>query len=152
MCTEKHTDEERERRNSVGCSCHRHQSISRHTNHQFSASIANRLGCRWFALWLCSPVAAFSVSMVFHTVGRTPWTGGQPVARPQHTQRTIQTQNKRTQTSMPLVVFEPTIPVFERAKTGSCLRPRGHCDRPHVEYVDKLFSRIYVNSSIILVH
>jgi hypothetical protein len=31
--------------------------------------------------------------------------------------RTTQTQNKRRQTSMPLVGFELTIPVFERAKT-----------------------------------
>jgi hypothetical protein len=30
---------------------------------------------------------------------------------------------------MPLAGFEPTIPVFERAKA---LRPRGHCDRPQV--------------------
>jgi hypothetical protein len=38
-----------------------------------------------------------------------------PVARPLPTHRT-QTQNKRTQTSIPQVGFEPTIPVFERAK------------------------------------
>jgi hypothetical protein len=31
--------------------------------------------------------------------------------------RTTQTQNKRTQTSIPRVRFEPTIPVLERAKT-----------------------------------
>jgi hypothetical protein len=31
------------------------------------------------------------------------------------------TQNKRTQTPMPLVGFEPTIPVFERAKTVHAL-------------------------------
>jgi hypothetical protein len=31
--------------------------------------------------------------------------------------RTTQTQEKRRQTSMPRVGFEPTIPVFERAKT-----------------------------------
>jgi hypothetical protein len=31
--------------------------------------------------------------------------------------RTAQTQNKRRQTSMPWVGFEPTIPVFQRAKT-----------------------------------
>jgi hypothetical protein len=31
--------------------------------------------------------------------------------------RTTQTQNKRGQTSMPLAGFEPTIPVFKRAKT-----------------------------------
>jgi hypothetical protein len=34
-----------------------------------------------------------------------------------HEHRRTQTQNKRTQTSMPLVGFEPTIPVFEQAKT-----------------------------------
>jgi hypothetical protein len=37
--------------------------------------------------------------------------------------------NKRRQTSMPFVVFEPTIPVFEQGEDISCLRPRGHCDR-----------------------
>jgi hypothetical protein len=30
---------------------------------------------------------------------------------------------------MPQVRFEPSIPVFERAKDGSCLGPRGHCER-----------------------
>jgi hypothetical protein len=34
---------------------------------------------------------------------------------------TTQTQNRRTQTSMPWVGFEPTIPVFERAKTAHAL-------------------------------
>jgi hypothetical protein len=47
------------------------------------------------------------------TVGRTPRTGDQPIARPLPTQ----TQNKHRYTSMPRVGFEPTIPVFERAKT-----------------------------------
>jgi hypothetical protein len=51
------------------------------------------------------------------TVGRTPWTSDQPVARPLRTHRTTQTQNKCTQTSMSRVGFEPTIPVFEPAKT-----------------------------------
>jgi hypothetical protein len=37
------------------------------------------------------------------------------------THRTTQTQNKRTQTSMPRVEFESTIPVFERAKTVDAL-------------------------------
>jgi hypothetical protein len=49
--------------------------------------------------------------------GRTPWTGDQPVARPLPTQ----TQNKRTQTSMPQVGFEPTTPAFERAKSFHAL-------------------------------
>jgi hypothetical protein len=55
--------------------------------------------------------------LILYTAGRTPWTGDQPVARPLPTHRTTQTQNKRRQTSMPCVGFEPTIPVFEREKT-----------------------------------
>jgi hypothetical protein len=50
------------------------------------------------------------------TVGRTLWTGDQPLARPLPTHGTTQTQNKRTQTSMPQVGIEPAIPVFEQAK------------------------------------
>jgi hypothetical protein len=62
--------------------------------------------------------------LIQYTVGRTPWTGGgggQPVTRPLPTQRTTQTQNKRTQTSIPQVGFEPKIPAFERAKTVPAL-------------------------------
>jgi hypothetical protein len=59
--------------------------------------------------------------LILRTVGRTPWTGDQPVARPLPTRRTTETQNRRTQTSMPRVGFEPTIPVFERAKTVHAL-------------------------------
>jgi hypothetical protein len=42
--------------------------------------------------------------------------GDQPVRRPLPAPRTVQTQNKRTRISMPQVGFEPTVPVFERAK------------------------------------
>jgi hypothetical protein len=71
-------------------------------------------------LWLYSPLLGlgrFFSFLIFYTVGRTSWTEDQPVVRPLPTERTTQTQNKRTQTSMPQVGFEPTIPVFERAKT-----------------------------------
>jgi hypothetical protein len=47
--------------------------------------------------------------------------GNQPVARPLSAHRTPQTQNKRTQTYMPREGFEPTIPVFKRAKTVHAL-------------------------------
>jgi hypothetical protein len=70
-------------------------------------------------LWFyssCGPWPLFQF-LNLHTVGRAPWTGDQPVARPLPTHWTTQTQNKRTQTSMHRVAFEPTIPVFERAKT-----------------------------------
>jgi hypothetical protein len=59
--------------------------------------------------------------LIPYTVGRIPWTGDQPVARPLPSYRTTQTQNKHTQTSTPGFGFEPTIPVFERAKTVDAL-------------------------------
>jgi hypothetical protein len=66
---------------------------------------------------LCWALAALFSFVNLYAVGRTPWTGDLTVTRPQPTHRTAQTQNKRTQTSMPRVGFEPTIAVFERAKT-----------------------------------
>jgi hypothetical protein len=54
--------------------------------------------------------------LILYTVGRTPWTVDQPVVRLLHTDRTTETQNKRTQTSIPRVGLEPTIPAFERLK------------------------------------
>jgi hypothetical protein len=70
-------------------------------------------------LWLYSPCELWPLFQFLnlYTVGRTSWTGDQPVARPLPTHRTTRTQNKRPQISMPRVGFEPTIPVFERAKT-----------------------------------
>jgi hypothetical protein len=47
--------------------------------------------------------------------------GDQHVARPIPTHRIALTQNKRTETSMPQVAFEPMIPAFERAKTVHAL-------------------------------
>jgi hypothetical protein len=78
----------------------------------------------------------FSV-LILYTVGRDPWTGDQPQARPLPKHTT--TGNKRTQTSMTGVRFEPRMSVFERVKTvhasdssttvmsiqGLCLRPYG---------------------------
>jgi hypothetical protein len=65
----------------------------------------------------CWALAASSVSSSFYTVGRTPCTRDQPVARPIPTRKTAQTQIKRTQASMPREGLEPTIPVFEQEKT-----------------------------------
>jgi hypothetical protein len=53
--------------------------------------------------------------LFLYVVDRTPWTGDHPVAKP------LSTQNKRTQTSILRVRFEPTIPVFEWAKTVHAL-------------------------------
>jgi hypothetical protein len=67
--------------------------------------------------------------LILYTVGRTPCTGDQLIARPLLTHDNK--QNKRTQTSMPRVGFEPTIPVFERTKTFHAL-DRAQCDRSGV--------------------
>jgi hypothetical protein len=47
--------------------------------------------------------------------------GGSTIARPLPTQRTTQAQNKRGETPLPRVGFEPSTPVFERAKTFHAL-------------------------------
>jgi hypothetical protein len=57
--------------------------------------------------------------------------------------RTTQTQNKGRQTSMPLVGFEPAIPVFERAETfhaSDCAATvtgllHDHCHELYISYV-----------------
>jgi hypothetical protein len=70
-------------------------------------------------IWLYIPLldlGRFFSFQILYTVGRTSWTGDQPVARPLPTHRTTQSQSKRTQTSMSWVGLEPTILVFERAK------------------------------------
>jgi hypothetical protein len=77
-----------------------------------------------YMLWLYSPLLGlgrFFSFLILYTVGRTPWTEDQPIARPLPTHRTTQTQNKHRQTSMPEVGFEPTIGVFERANTVHAL-------------------------------
>jgi hypothetical protein len=74
-------------------------------------------------LWLygpCGTLPPFRFSNLY-TVGRTPRTGDQPVARPLLIHRTTQRQNKPTQTFIPRMGFEPTIPAFELAKTVHAL-------------------------------
>jgi hypothetical protein len=66
------------------------------------------------------PWSLFSF-ITLYTVGRNPWTADQPIAGSQPIHRITQTQNKHTQTSMPRVVFEPTFPAFEQAKTVHAL-------------------------------
>jgi hypothetical protein len=66
-------------------------------------------------------LGSFFSFLIFFTDDRIPWAGDQPVARQLPAHRTAQTQNKRTHTSTPQVAFEPTILVFERAKTVHAL-------------------------------
>jgi hypothetical protein len=68
------------------------------------------------------PWSPFQFRNLTYTDGRTPCTSDQPFARPLPAHRTTQTQKKTyTQTSMPRVGFEPTIPVLEWAKTVHAL-------------------------------
>jgi hypothetical protein len=83
-------------------------------------------------LWLYSPLldlGRFFNFLILYIVGRTLLTGDQPVTRSLPTHGTTQAQNKRTQTCMPWLGFESTIPALELAKKSSCLGPCGHCDR-----------------------
>jgi hypothetical protein len=60
--------------------------------------------------------------LILYTVGRTPWMGDQPVARPLPTHRT-QTQNKRTPYRHPCLEWDSnaTISAFEGAKAVHAL-------------------------------
>jgi hypothetical protein len=68
--------------------------------------------------------------------------GDQPIPRPLPAYRTIEIQNKCTQTSMPRVGFELMVPAFKRAKDGSFLTPRGHCAWP-TEVIQRSSVSIY---------
>jgi hypothetical protein len=96
----------------------------------FSFSVSS-IGTIYLSMALQSfllDVGRFFSFFILYTVGRTPWTGDQSSqSRYLHTEQ--HKQNKRTQTSMPWMGFEPTIPAFERAKTVHSLN-RDHCDRP----------------------
>jgi hypothetical protein len=98
---------------SEGYSCQLHENLGSHV-------VIVRF---WFVLSICGStalcwaLAAISVSWSLYTVGRTPWTGDQPVARTLHAHRTAYKHRISTQTSMPWAEIEPTIPAFERAKT-----------------------------------
>jgi hypothetical protein len=74
-------------------------------------------------LWLYNPCGPWPLFQFLnlYTFGRTSFTGDQPVARRLLTHKTTQIKNKRTRISMSRVGFEPTFPVFERAKTVHAL-------------------------------
>jgi hypothetical protein len=66
---------------------------------------------------------------IFYTDDRIPWTGAQPIARPLPTRRTTQTQNKRIETSMPRMGFEPTIQCSSERRVHVLDRAGDRCDR-----------------------
>jgi hypothetical protein len=75
--------------------------------------------------------------LILYTIGRTPWTGDQPVARPLPTHRTTQTQtHKDIHVLSGIRTHDPSIRANE---DSSCLRPRGHRDRP-LPYLEEALS------------
>jgi hypothetical protein len=68
--------------------------------------------------------------LIICTVGMTPWTGDQPVARPLPTHRTTETQNKRTQdihSSSGIRTHAHDLSV-RAGEDDSCLRSRDRCN------------------------
>jgi hypothetical protein len=67
------------------------------------------------------PLACFHLALIWNceSYRKWVWLVGRVISPSQgrYLHRTIQTQQKRAQTSMPCVGFEATIPAFERAKT-----------------------------------
>jgi hypothetical protein len=95
-------------------------------------------------------LAAFFNFLISYTIGRTPWTEDQPVARPLPTHRTTQAQNKRTQTFIPRVGLEPTIPVFERANTGHALDRAATAIGTYTIYLSKIAAHASTQLPVIL--
>jgi hypothetical protein len=75
---------------------------------------------------LCRALAAFSSFLIQYTVSRTPWTGDQSVARPLP-KHGINAHNTDIDALIGIRTHDPSVLASE---DGSCLRPRGHCDRP----------------------
>jgi hypothetical protein len=86
-------------------------------------------------LWLYSPLLVlgqFFSFLIFYTAGRTPWTEGQPFARPLPAHRTAYIQNRRTRIHASSGIRTHDSSSWA-GKDSSCLSPRCHCDRqPHL--------------------
>jgi hypothetical protein len=79
-------------------------------------------------LLLYSPLLGlgrFFSFLILYTVGRTPWTGDQPFARPLPTHR-INVHNTDIHALSGIPTHDPSVRASEKS---SYLRLRGHCDR-----------------------
>jgi hypothetical protein len=77
------------------------------------------------------PWPLFLSFLILYTVGRTPWTGDQPVARslPTHTERHKHRINAHDRDIHTLSGIRTHDRSFRASEDSACLRPRGHCDR-----------------------
>jgi hypothetical protein len=68
--------------------------------------------------------------LILYTVGRTPWTGDQPIARPPLTHRKHKHRVNAHNTDIhALSGIRTHNPSVQASKVSSCLRLHGHCDR-----------------------
>jgi hypothetical protein len=81
-------------------------------------------------------LSSFFSFLILYTVGRTPWTGDQPVATLLPTHRTTHTDIHA------LSGIRTHDPSIQAGEDGSCLRPRVHCDRPTGSLYPNKFSYI----------
>jgi hypothetical protein len=88
---------------------------------------------RW-SIFICGSTALllslcrFFSFLIRYTVGRNPWMGDQPVTRPLPTRKTIhRITHTDIHVSSGIRNHDPNVRAGEN---GSCLRRRGHCDRP----------------------
>jgi hypothetical protein len=85
--------------------------------------------CRRCRLSVIRPLGLFRFETYefIWTVGRTPWTGDQPDARPLHTHRTTQRRKMRTyiHASSGVRTHDPSV---RAAEDSTYLRPLGHWD------------------------
>jgi hypothetical protein len=70
-------------------------------------------------LYSPSELGLFFSFLILYTVGRTPWTGVQPVAKPLPAHRTTQTQNKRTQISNSAIGIQTNDPSVRAGEDSS---------------------------------
>jgi hypothetical protein len=80
-------------------------------------------------LWPYSPLLGLGLLfsyLILYIVGRITWTGEQPVARPLPTHR-INVHNTDIHALSGIRTHDPSV---QASEVSSCLRPRGHCNRP----------------------
>jgi hypothetical protein len=89
-----------------------------------------------YSIYLClySPCGSWPLFQFINldTVGRNPWTGDQPVARPLFTE---QHKHRINAHRHPFFEWDSNPRSSVRAREdSSCLRPRGHCERQSLLY------------------
>jgi hypothetical protein len=100
------------------------RNVGRVSTHYKALYPSNRTLRKNRSAALCWSLAAsfhyLYLYLYLYTVGKTPWTGSSRRTAAAQTQNT-NTERTHTQISIPRLGFEPTTPVFERARTVRAL-------------------------------